>query len=195
MIITNPFLLYIFVVNSSKKFGFKGWWLLVNYMSVYFIEKNVAFYLVFDHVDLYFFLIYTLGRTRTERSNLEMIGRASKKKKLLDQTVAVRTQPVQIFPISIYTTWRWLTNSFSGGCCFNMFPLFLVLLPAITYNGITSFAVAKLSQTRIRVRESEIVPAFSGQKKKRGGQNFPFFYYNIYILCIIWRTQKPTRRR
>lgn len=49
-------------------------------MSVYFIEKNIAFYLVFDHVDLYFFLIYTFGRTLTERSNLEIIGRASKKK-------------------------------------------------------------------------------------------------------------------
>jgi hypothetical protein len=78
-----------------------------------------------------------------------------------------------------------------------MFPLFLLLLPAITYNGITSFAVAKLPQTGIRVRESEIVPAFSGQEtqKKRGGKTFIFFYYNIFILCIIWRTQKPAKRR
>ena len=49
MVIINPFLLNIFVVNSCKKFVSKGWWLL------YFIEKMLR-YLVFDHVDLYYFL-------------------------------------------------------------------------------------------------------------------------------------------
>lgn len=123
MIIINSFLLYIFVVNSCKKFASKGSWILVLHVGLFYWKKYCVLLGIRSCWSILFSYIYIWSYSYREKQ-LGNYRKSLQKKKLLDQTVAVHTQPVQIFPISMYTTWRWLTNSFSGALPLSHVPSF-----------------------------------------------------------------------